>query len=51
MSTGSPRRTPRSSRFSRTFKWALMSGVVFWTLLYKASETNLKLPGFVYVNF
>lgn len=44
-------RATKLARFSRVFKWALMSGIVFWTCVYKASDTDVKLPGFVYVNF
>jgi hypothetical protein len=33
------------------FKWSVMSGVIFWTLVYKLSERGLKVPDFVYVNF
>lgn len=36
---------------SRTFRWSLMSGAVFWAVVYKLSESGIKVPDFVYVNF
>lgn len=33
------------------FKWSLMSGTLFWTLVFKLSERGLQVPDFVYVNF
>ena len=36
---------------ARVLKWSLMSGAVFWAVVYKLSERGLKVPDFVYVNF
>jgi hypothetical protein len=33
------------------FRWSLMLAAIFWTLVYKLSETGVKVPDFVYVNF
>jgi len=28
-----------------------MAAMIFWTVVYKLSETGVKVPDFVYVNF
>jgi hypothetical protein len=33
------------------FQWALMTAAIFWTIVYKLSESGVKVPDFVYVNF
>ena len=35
----------------RFVKWALMSAVIFWTVVYKLSELEGPVSGFVYANF
>jgi hypothetical protein len=32
-------------------KWSGMLIALFWVLIYKLSQQNLRLPEFVYVNF
>lgn len=32
-------------------KWTLMLAAIFWTVVYKLSESGVKVPDFVYVNF
>lgn len=32
-------------------KWSLMSGALFWALVYKFSAAGLAVPDFVYVAF
>ncbi len=40
-----------SSSLWRLLKWSLMSGAVFWVIVFKLSERGIKVPDFVYVNF
>jgi hypothetical protein len=46
-----PRAYPTSSLFWPLFRWSLMSGAVFWSVVYKLSSIGIKVPDFVYVNF
>ena len=32
-------------------KWACMAIAVLWAIVYRLSQQNIELPGFVYVNF
>jgi hypothetical protein len=32
-------------------KWCVMTAAIFWTVVYKLSESGVKVPDFVYVNF
>ena len=32
-------------------KWAFMAVAVLWAIVYRLSQQNIDLPGFVYVNF
>ena len=46
--------SPREKRVSpyQTFaKWACMAIAVLWAIVYRLSQQNIELPGFVYVNF
>ncbi len=46
-----PPASAAAASLRQVFKWSLMSGALFWSLVYKLSASGLKVPDFVYVNF
>ena len=42
---------PEVKAWRMVFQWALMLAAIFWTIVYKLSESGVKVPDFVYVNF
>lgn len=41
----------KDSTLLMVFRWSLMLAAISWTIVYKLSETGIKVPDFVYVNF
>jgi len=39
------------SQYQTFAKWAFMAVAVLWAIVYRLSQQNIDLPGFVYVNF
>lgn len=41
----------KDSHLLMVFRWSLMLAALCWTFVYKLSESGVKVPDFVYVNF
>jgi hypothetical protein len=40
-----------SGALIKALKWALMSSMLFWAIVYRLSSAGAGLPQFVYANF